>query len=116
MFTVEASTDTPATEAFSTTPFEIFNDVTTTALPFLSTLTVAILTVVVTPSLTMLRVKVTVLPAYLVPKFNVIALLPDLFLTVDSVGLLLALGAAIELDNPLTAMVTAINPARTVFK
>ena len=67
---------------------------------------------VVTPSLTMLRVKVTVFPAYLVPKFNVIALVPDLFFTVESVGLLLEFGAAIELDNPPTAIVTAISPAK----
>ena len=85
---------------------------TKTALPFLSTLTVAILTVVVTPSLIMLRVKVTVLPAYLVPKFNVIALVPDLFFTVESVGLLLEFGAAIEPDNPLTAIVMAISPVK----
>ena len=64
VLTVEARTDTPATEALRTTPFEILSEVTTTALPFLSTLTVAILTVVVTPSLTTLRVNVTVFPAY----------------------------------------------------
>ena len=112
VLTVEASTATPSTITLRTTPFEIFSDVATTALPFLSVLTVAILTVVVTPSLTMPRVTVTVLPAYFLPKFNAIALVPDLFFTVESVGLLLEFGAAIEPDNPLTAIVMAISPVK----